>query len=118
MEVLGRDLDTTIISTGEISASGSYTSSAYISRGIEGDATLQWTVTGDGTMKAEILVSNDGTVFNDIVDDIVTGQTKTSGISGTNMVAFGIPSCSFVKFKFSETGGASDITVVAHLRVI
>jgi hypothetical protein len=115
MEVLG--VDTTIINTGEIAASGSYTTDAYIARGIEGDATLQWTVTGDGAMKVEVLTSNDGVIFNDIADDIVTGQTKSSGISGTNMVAFGIPSCDQVKFKFTETGGANHIHVASRLRV-
>ena len=116
MEVLGTN-DTPSITTGEIAASGSFTSDAFIARGIEGDATLQWTVTGDGTLKIEVLPSNDGVVFNDIVDDIVTGQTKTSGISGTNMIAFGIPPCDQVKFKFTETGGANHIHVVARLRV-
>lgn len=117
MQVLGKDMDTMIMTTGEIAASGSFTTDAYIARGIEGDATLQWTVTGDGTMKAEVLTSNDGTVFNDIVTDIITGQTETSGIGGTNMVSFGIPPCAFVKFKFSETGGANHIHVTAYLRV-
>ena len=117
MEVLNQ-VDTTIITTGEIVASGNYEAGPYIARGlVEGDATLQWTVTGDGTLKIEVLLSNDCAVFNDIVDDIVTGQTKTSGIGGTNMVAFGIPPCDQIKLKFTETGGANHIHVVARLRV-
>jgi hypothetical protein len=116
MEVLNK-VDTTIISTGEIAASANYEAGPYIARGLEGDATIQFTVTGDGALKIELLTSNDGAVFNDIVDDIVTGQTKASGISGTNMVAFGIPPCDQVKIKFTETGGASHIHVAARIRV-
>lgn len=115
MEVLGIN-DTPSITTGEIAASGSFTSDAFIARGLEGDATLQWTVTGDGTLKVEALTSNDGTVFNDIADDICTGQTKTSGIGGTNMANFGIAPCDQVKFKFTETGRVNHIHVTARLR--
>ena len=115
MEVLGKN-DTPTIETGVIAASGSYTSRAFLARDIEGDATMQWTVTGDGTVKIEVLTSLDGAIFNDIADDIATAQTKTSGVGGTNQAAFGIPLCDQVKFKFTETGGADEISVVARLR--
>lgn len=115
MEELGKN-SIPSITTGEIAASGSFTSEAFIARSIEGDASMQWTVTGDGTCKIEVLTSNDGMVFNDIADDIATGQTKSSGISGTNMAAFGIPLCDQVKFKFTETGGADHIHVLARLQ--
>lgn len=115
MQELGKGIIPSI-STGVIAASGSFTSEAFIARGIEGDATLQWTVTGDGTLKIEVLTSNDGVVFNDIADDIATAQTKTSGVGGTNMAAFGIPLCDQCKFKFTETGGADTIEVIARLQ--
>ena len=118
MEVLNR-VDTIIIDTGEISAAGPYTTDAYIARGLEGDASIQFTVTGEGALKIEMLTSNDCAVFNDILDDIATGQTKLSGIGGTNMVAFGIPPCDQVKFKFTEMGGGGNhIHVIARIRVL
>lgn len=115
MEVLGKN-DTPTIETGVIAASGSYTSRAFLARDIEGDATMQWTVTGDGEVKIEVLTSLNGEHFSDIADDIATVQTKTSGVGGTNMVAFGIPLCEQVKFKFTETGGADEVSVAARVR--
>ena len=110
-----RNSNTILISSGTIVASGTYTSDAYDVTGLDGLFSLQWTVTGDGTMKAEVLVSNNGAVFNDIDTDITTAQTKSTGISGTNMVAFEPTLCNQIKIKFTETGGANSITVVARL---
>lgn len=115
MEVLGIQ-NTPTIDTGIILSSGTFLSDAFLARDIEGDATLQWTVTGNGTVKIEVLTSNDGIVFNDIADDIAVGQTKDTGIGGTNMAAFGIPLCDQVKFKFTETGGAAAVQAVARVR--
>lgn len=111
-----RNTNTVTISTGTISASGSYTTDAYDCSELQGYFSLQWTVTGDGTMKAEVLTSNDGVNFNDIESDITTSQTKTSGISGTNMDSFEVAPCNQIKIKFTETGGADTIAVAARLR--
>lgn len=107
---------TVSISTGTISASGSYTTEAYDCQELQGFFSLQWTVTGDGTMKAEVLVSNDGSTFLEIDSDITSAQTKSTGTSGVNMVDFEVTPCNQFKIKFTETGTSNSITVVARLK--
>lgn len=111
-----RTTGTVTISSGTIAATESYTTEAYDATQLSGFFSLQWTVTGDGTMKAEVLVSNDGATFLKIDDDIVTGQTKTSGTGGVNMSDFEVTPCNQIKIKFTETGGANTIAVAARLR--
>jgi len=111
-----RNTGTVTFATGTISASGSYTSDAFDCNQLSGYFSLQWTVTGDGTMKAEVLTSNDGTTFNDVDSDIITAQAKTSGVSGTNMASFEVTPCNQLKIKFTETGGASSIAVAVRFR--
>lgn len=108
--------NTVQIATGTIVASDSYTSDAYDVTSLDGFFSLQWTVTGDGTLTIEVLVSNDGEVFNDIDADITTGQLKTSGISGTNMAAIDPTTCNFIKLKFTETSTTDSISVTARLK--
>jgi hypothetical protein len=107
-----------LFTTGTIVASGTYTTEAVSARDLQGFFSLQWTVTGDGTMKAEVLVSNDGTTFLEIDPDIITGQTKTSGSSGVNMTDFEVTPCEQFQIKFTETGTSNSIAVVARLRAI
>lgn len=111
-----RNTGTVSISSGTITASGTYTTDPMDASGLNGNFSLQWTVTGDGTMKAEVLVSNDGVNFHDLDTDITSGQTKSSGSSGTNMAAFDAVVCNQLKIKFTETGGAQSIIVAARLR--
>jgi hypothetical protein len=113
-----RSTGTVSISTGTIAASGSYTTEAFDCTNLEGFFSLQWTVTGDGTMKAEVLVSNDGSTFLELDADIITAQTKLTGTSGCNMTAFEVTPCNQIKLKFTEIGGANSITVVARLKAI
>jgi hypothetical protein len=113
-----RNTGTFTISSGTIVASGTYTTEALDASQLIGAFSLQWTVTGDGTMKAEVLVSNDGVNFHDLDTDITTGQTKSTGLSGTNMAAFDAVVCNQLKLKFTETGGSDTIAVVARLRAI
>ena len=107
---------TVSISTDTITASGSYTTDAYDCQELKGYFSLQWTTTGDGTMKAEVLVSNDAATFIEVDSDIITGQTKTSGTGGVNMIDFEVAPCNQLKIKFTETGGADTIAVTARLR--
>ncbi|MFZ2809448.1 MAG: hypothetical protein WAZ60_23945 [Desulfosalsimonadaceae bacterium] len=111
-----RTTGTTTITSGTIALSQSYTSEAYDATQLQGFFSLQWTVTGDGTMKAEVLVSNDGVTFHDLDSDITTGQTKSTGTGGVNMADFEVTPCNQIKIKFTETGGANSIAVVAKLR--
>jgi hypothetical protein len=114
MIVLGRDGAQNIV-TGEILASGSFLSDAFDVSQVDGFFSLQWGVTGDGTLKVEALCALDGINFHDIADDIAAAQTKTSGIGGVNMDSFTIPPCLQMKLKFSETGGISAIDNVAAI---
>jgi len=113
-----RRTGTVTISTGEIAASGSYTTDAMDATGLEGFFSLQWAVAGDGTMKAEVLVSNDGVTFLELDSDITSAQVKTSGTGGVNMSAFEVTPCNQFKIKFTETGGANSVTVAARLRAM
>jgi hypothetical protein len=114
-----RNTGTVSIPTGTIAASGTYTSEAMDASQLNGYFSLEWTTTGDGTMKAEVLVSNEGTVFHDLDADITSAQTKTTGTSGCNMASFKVTPCNFLKIKFTETAGAvNTVTVVARLKAI
>jgi hypothetical protein len=113
-----RNTNTVSISSGTIAASGSYTTDAYDATELNGYFSLEWTVTGDGTMKAEVLVSNGGSVFHDLDTDITTGQTKSTGTSGCNMASFKVTPCNQLKIKFTETGTADTIAVIARLKAI
>jgi hypothetical protein len=111
-----RNTNTVSISSGTIAAGASYTTDPYDCTELVGYFSLQWTVTGDGTMKAEVLVSNDSGTFLELDPDITSGQTKSTGTGGVNMTDFIVSPCNQFKIKFSETGAASTIAVVARLR--
>jgi len=113
-----RTTGTTTITSGTIALSDSYTSEAYDATQLQGFFSLQWTVTGTGTMKAEVLTSNDGVTFNDVDPDITTLQTASTGIGGVNMTDFEVTPCNQIKIKFTETAGVAEtsISVVAKLR--
>lgn len=111
------DTNSIVISSGVIAANGDYTSEVFDCRGLKGDFSLQWLVTGDGTVKFEALISNDGENFLDIDADIAAAQTKTTGPAsdGHNMAGFTITVCNFFKIKITEAN-VDTATVVARLR--
>jgi hypothetical protein len=113
-----RNTGTVSISSGSISASGSYVTEAMDASQCQGNFSLEWTVTGDGTMKAEVLVSNEGAVYHDLDTDITSAQTKSTGTSGCNMAGFDVTPCNFLKIKFTETAGAQAIVVTGRLKAI
>jgi hypothetical protein len=107
-----RSTGTVSISTGTISASGSYTTDPFDCTGLQGFFSLQWTVVGTGTMKAEVLVSNDGSTFTEVDADICTAQA-----AGTSISSFEVTPCNQMKIKFTElSGGASTMAITAKLR--
>lgn len=107
-----RHTSTVSITTGTIAASGSYTTDPYDCAELEGYFSLQWTIVGSGTMKVEVLISNDGGTFTEIDPDITTGQTV-----GTSITDFIVTPCNQFKLKFTETAGAANtIAVTARLR--
>lgn len=104
---------TVTISTGTILPSGVYLSDALDASQLSGGFSMQWTITGAGTMKAEVLVSNDGANFHELDADITAAQT-----AGTNMAAFDVTVCNQLKLRFTETAGADSISVTARLKAI
>jgi hypothetical protein len=102
---------TVSVSTGTILPSGVYLSDAFDASQLQGNFSLQWTITGAGTLKIEVLVSNDGVNFHELDADIAVGQ-----LVGTGMAAFDVTVCNQLKLKFTETAGADPIVVTARLR--
>lgn len=82
---------------------------------------LQIALTGDGTAKAEYLMSNDGSVYIEPTgaSDIVTGFTKTSGpgSDGKGFFSFEPKLGPYLKIKITETGTSDSVTVSATLAI-
>lgn len=106
--------DAVTIAASENSTSGAIDLSVF---GGSGFMSLQVAITGDGTAKAEYLVSNDGSDYLDPVGaaDIYSSFTKTSGTgtNGKDLQSFSVPAAGFLKIKITETGGANSITISA-----
>lgn len=84
---------------------------------LQGYFSLQWVVTGDGTVKFEALSSNNGTDFLDINSDIASAQTKTTGpgADGKNMASFNIVPSIQIKLLITEAN-VNTATVSAWLK--
>ena len=86
-----------------------------------GNFSLQLEVTGDGTIKAENELSNNGTDF--LIPEgetpFLTGITKTSGPAGSGKIIKGFSSdvADSLKILLTETGGADPVTVNGWLAV-
>lgn len=100
------------ITAGEIEAGGSFTSEAVDVSNLTGKGSLQWAITGSGTVKFEVLVSNDGTTFFDIDTDIADSKT-----AGAGMAAFDFTICNSLKIKITETGSTDPATVSGDLKL-
>lgn len=89
----------------------------------EGLFSLYLYETGDGTAKAEYMLSNDGgktyVTFTDAGDVIVSGFTKTSGPGGDgkDVIGFSPELATHMKILITETAGANAIAPVAHLQI-
>ena len=109
----------TLCSSEEIAASGNYTSGGLDLRDVDGYFSLQLSVTGDGTLKAEFLMSNDGTTFSEpeSASDICSGIVKTSGpgSDGELITQFTPDIGRYMKIKITETGTSNSVTVTAVL---
>ena len=88
----------------------------YVSNGY---FSLQYYVTGDGTVKFEYQLSNDGVNFVEpsSASDIASSITKTSGpgSDGRDLVSFSPPPAAYMKIVATETGGANSVTVTLDL---
>lgn len=86
-----------------------------------GNFSLQLAVTGDGTLKAEKKLSNDGDNYLIPEGEVafLSAITKTSGPGADGKVIDGFSSdvANFLKILLTETGGADPVTVTGWLAV-
>ena len=86
-----------------------------------GSIAMQLKITGDGTLKIDVLYSNDGISFYipETNTSVVTGLTKTSGggSDGGVMFTFSADVAAFMKFRITETGGANSVTVTGIVAI-
>ncbi|MFH1969217.1 MAG: hypothetical protein ABIJ57_10925 [Pseudomonadota bacterium] len=115
---IGTDVQTITITTGAISASGSYTTGTINITETDGYFSIQGHIGRDGyadtgTMKCEVLLSNDGDDWFEAEGsgDVFAGYTKTSGpkSDGRFIVQFYPQRGKYMKLKFTETAGAATV---------
>jgi len=87
-----------------------------------GNFSLQVEVTGSGTLKGEVLLSNDGANFIEpsSVFDIFSGFTATSGPNGDGRDIFPVELnmvVRYMKIRVTETGGANSATITGYLAI-
>lgn len=110
------------INTGEIAASGSFTSEAIdlAQYSNENRFSLQYNVTGDGTLKIEVYGSSDGVNFVDLgidvdTDAVVTGGPGSDGKYAPTTITMIL--CRWIKLYFTEVGGVDSVTAESYLAV-
>jgi len=104
-----------IFQTETIAASGSATSeSQNLSRSI-GYQSLQYEVTGSGTVSFTFQVSNDGVTFSTPPDAvaIISGITAGTGLAPIELTTI----ARYMKIIATETGGADSVTVSCWLTI-
>ena len=109
-----------LFSSEAMAASGTATSAAIDMdcMRIEGDMSIKLTVTGDGTVKVQYLLS-DATAYitPSIAPDITANFTKTSGTGGVDIYSFHTETAAKMKIKVTETGGVDTVSVSLVLMV-
>jgi len=104
-----------------VAAGGSATSRKIDLKRTRGYFSLQYVLTGDGTVTLSYELSNDGNIwiFPSTCGDSfpLTGLTKTSGPGGDgkDIVPVKPIIARFIRFKVTETGGANGVTISARL---
>ena len=107
---MGKDIFTEkIFDAVAIAKSGSSLSRVIDLTGVDGYFSIQATITGDGSAKFELLLSNDGVDFIEPTSatDIATGHTKTSGPGGDGKDIYRVlpPMVArFAKIRTTEAG--------------
>jgi hypothetical protein len=112
----------TIYSAVTIVASGTSLSDPLDCSLSGGTFSLQLAITGDGTLKVEAKLSNDGITYlvPDGASEIKTGLTKTSGPGADGKIFLGFQTLGVgqsLKILLTETGGASSVIVTGTLAV-
>ncbi len=114
-------IHTRTISQYAVSASASYTPWTINLSTLEGCASLQLEVAGDGEVEVEYAISNDGQTYTAPQNGsvILTGVMKSSGDGGNGVIfdSFDIEFGKYVRIGFNEVGGISPVTVNATLAV-
>lgn len=103
------------VTAGENATSDPIDANAYAKRGY---VSLQYEITGDGTVTLEVLISNDGSGFI-TKRTIASGLTKTSGpgADGKDLLRVYLEPCEKFEIKCTETGGADAIAISATVSV-
>jgi len=106
---------TKIFDSVEIAASGVSTSAAQNLNGTIGYQSLQYAVTGSGTVELTFQVSNDGVTFSTPPDAavIISGVTVGTGLVQIEMTTI----AKYIKIIATETGGADSVTITIWLSV-
>ena len=110
-----------IFTSTTVSAGGSATSGAVDISNARGYFSIQYAVTGDGTLKLSYQLSNDAITWitPSSAADIATGITKTSGPNsdGKDLVSFSPEMAKYIQIVATETGGANSATITAMMAV-
>lgn len=81
-----------------------------------GNFASQFIVSGEGTVKAELYLSIDGTNFV-LYDTLFTGETKLTAPLPGKLEMHVLAVCLKFKVKLTETSGADSVTVSHYLGV-
>lgn len=110
-----------IFTSTAVSAGGSATSGAVDISNARGYFSIQYAVTGDGTLKLTYQLSNDAITWitPSSATEIATGLTKTSGpgSNGKDIVTFSPEMAKYIQIVATETGGANSATITAMMAV-
>ena len=105
-----------------ITKNTSVTSGAFDLREVAQDGvfSLEYLITGDGTVKIEYLLCSTATgtfVEPSTAVDIASGLTKTSGTSGRDIITFNPELAPFMKIKVTETSNSRNAVVTLKLNI-
>jgi len=122
-------METQVLASAETIAAGdSYESSVFALKNLQGYAGLSLAVSGSGTLKVTLKVSNSrsGTFVEPTaigsngatsLGVLFSGLTASSGPAGDGNILedINLPFAMYGKLVFEETGGANSVTVTAEL---
>jgi len=112
---------TTVLSAVTVALSTTQTSAAIDLAGVRGYFSIQYAITGDGTLTLSYTLSNDGTnyLLPSADSTIATGLTKTSGPGGDgkDIISFNPTIARFMKITATETAGANAAVVTINCAI-
>ena len=112
---------TTALDAVTVALSTTQTSSVIDLANVRGYFSVQYLITGDGTITLSYTLSNDGSTYllPSADSDIATGLTKTSGpgSDGKDIIMFNPSIARFMKITATETGGANSAVVTVNTAI-